>query len=205
MRHLRVGCVLVAMACWATATSAQERITLSIRDVIERSALLFNSSGDTGVVLAHQSGSEAASWSKFAKRMQAAGVGSIALESISEEDVQSGIAFLRQLGKQRIVLIGASLGGAAVQSAATQPDEGMVDTVILLGTAEGDMSDAVGVDKFFVISEGDFFAPRTHASFQKASEPKELLTFPGTAHAQDMLNETYGEELIQFLLNRILQ
>jgi len=102
------------------------------------------------------------------------------------------------------VLIGASFGGAAVQRAATQPDAGKVDTVILLGTAEGDMSDAIGVGKLFIVSGSDFFMPRTHSSFHKATEPKELLIYPGAAHGQDMFDEYFGEALTLFMLDRIL-
>ncbi|MCV0423935.1 MAG: hypothetical protein K5905_00540 [Roseibium sp.] len=203
MKHVVKAMVLAVTMFGASAACAQENITLSIRGVIERQAHLYEASGGTGAVLAHQSGYDAASWRDFANRLQKAGVTALALESVSGEDVGSGIDFLRQLGKRRIVLIGASIGGAAVQSAAWDKGEAQADLVILLGTAEGNMADAVDVDKLFVVSEGDFFRARTHSSFQKASEPKELMVYPGSAHGQDLFNDVFGEKLAKLLLSKI--
>ncbi|WP_156958599.1 hypothetical protein [Labrenzia sp. DG1229] len=185
------------------AAHAQEDVTLSIRNVIERQALFYDASGSTGVVLIHQSGYDAASWTGIAIQLQEAGVASISLESVSVEDVKSGIDFLRQQGKRRIVLIGASIGGAAAQGAALHKGEVQADLVVLLGTAHGDMSDAVGVDKLFLVTERDFFRARTHSSFKQASEPKELAIYPGSAHGQDMFKEDFVDDLIKRILARV--
>lgn len=195
--------LLAAVAFWMPTAHAQEDVTLSIRNVIERQALFHKAPGSTGVVFVHQSGNDAASWADIAIQLQEAGVASISLESVSVEDVKSGIDFLRQRGKRRIVLIGASLGGAAAQGAALHKGEVLADLVILLGTAHGDMSDAVGVDKLFIVTERDFFRARTHSSFKQASEPKELAIYPGSAHGQDMFNEDFSDDLIKRILARV--
>lgn len=191
------------IALFAAPLQAQGVVTLTIRDVIERQALHFPTSGDTGVVLVHQSGLDAASWTEFGRFLQQDGLASIALESTSREDVEAGIGFLIRRGKQRVVLIGASIGGGAVQSAASRDETGAVVLAILLGTATGNMSDNHETEKLFVVSEGDFFSAQTYASFDNAAEPKDLLVYPGAAHGQEMLEQDYGAELARLLLDRI--
>jgi pimeloyl-ACP methyl ester carboxylesterase len=203
MKHSVSGLILTVALLWPAAATAQEEVTLSIRGVIERRAHLYQTPGPIGVVLAHQSGYDAESWTALANRLKEAGATSIALESVSSEDVSAGIDFLRQLGKQRIVLIGASIGGAAAQRAAFDKGEAQAELVILLGTAEGDMSDVANVDKVFIVSEQDFFRARTQSSFRKAADPKELVILPGSAHGQDMFDEPFGEQLTTLILSRI--
>lgn len=205
MRQLANGFGLVVLTFWISVAHSQEVVSLSIRDVIERQAHWYDAPGMTGAVLVHQSGYDAESWVEVGRRLQEAGVASIALESVSEEDVRSGIDFLRQGGKQRIVLIGASIGGAAAQGAALHKGNAQADLVILLGTAHGDMSDAVDVDKLFIVTENDFFRARTRSSYEQASDPKELAVYPGSAHGQDMFNEDFGDDLFGRILNRITE
>ncbi len=195
------ACVLCALSM--SPLHAQETVTLSIRGVIDRPALLFQTDGPSGVVLVHQAGYHADSWTSFAEQLKAAGITSIALHSTSSEDVETGIEFLQQLGKQRISLIGASIGGGAVQRVVSSGDLDVVHLVVLLGTADGNMADVADIDKLFVVSEGDFASARTHSSFEKASDPKELLVYPGVAHGQEMFLEEYGPELVEIILAAI--
>ncbi len=200
MKIVRVLAFCLLGAVSAMAAQAQDSVTLSIRDVITRQALYYDAGGTRGVVLVHQSGYDAASWSDVALRFRTAGISSIALESTSHEDVQSGIDFLRAQGVREITLMGASIGGGSVQRAVSEGDAGEVAHVVLLGTAAGSMQDVPDVTKLFVVSEGDFFRAQTHASFSKAAAPKELLVYPGAAHGQDMFTTTYGDELMAIIL-----
>lgn len=203
MIHFRLTMLGVLLALLALPLNAQEAINLTIREVIERPALHFPSGGDTGFVLVHQSGLDAESWAEVATLLQQEGFASFALESTSREDVQSGIAFLEKHGKQRIALIGASIGGAAVQSATSHDKTGVIKLAILLGTARGNMSEDHKTEKLFMVTENDFFSAQTFASFEIAAEPKELLVFPGAAHGQEMFSEEYGADLVRILLKRV--
>jgi len=184
--------------------TAQEKITLSIRDVLQRPALHFPALGKKGSVLVHQSGWSADSWTPLAERLQQHGVSSVSLVFASSDDVLAAVEFLRANGSEDITLIGASIGGGAALQALRRDAQQRISNVILLGTSEGDSSEAVGIPKLFVVSENDFFAGRTHASYAKASSPKRLILYPGSAHGQEMLDAPYGESLVAEILATIV-
>ncbi|WP_162651301.1 hypothetical protein [Lentilitoribacter sp. Alg239-R112] len=186
-------CALAALLCAPAA--AFEKIDLTIRDVMTRSALLFAAEGTKAAILVHQSGKDAASWGRFAEQLQTSGIETLALESVATEDIDAGIDFLTAKGKSQFVLVGASIGGGAAQNVFGKRDADGITHLILLGTVRGDTARAVGVKKLFIVTENDFFSQQTHTSFQKASEPKKLVIFPGNAHAQDMFEQDYGDDL----------
>ena len=193
--------------CIATATQgavqsavAQETITLTIRDVLERPALYFPAPSNQATVLVHQSGWSADSWAPLAKRLQHQNISSVSLMFASSEDVLAAVQYLHDAGSEEITLIGASIGGGASMQALRRNSEDVIDNIILLGTSEGDTSEATATPKLFVVSEHDFFAGRTHASYAKASEPKRLIVYPGSAHGQEMLDSPYAEQLIAEIL-----
>lgn len=203
MSYVNLVKLCILLSTFAFPSNAQDTISLTIRGVIERQALYFQSRGETGAVLVHQSGFDAESWDEFATLLQKEGIASLALESTSLEDVQSGIRFLSRHDKQHIVLIGASIGGGAVQSAASTDKTGVVKLAILLGTATGNMNDDHETEKLFIVTENDFFSAQTYSSFEKAAEPKELMVYSGSAHGQEMFKEEYGMDLIRIILRRI--
>ncbi len=203
MRHFKHTLVCAITALMVAPLFGQDVVTLSIRDVIERQALLFPADGDTGVLLAHQSGKDAQSWAGFAQRLQDEGYASIALESISTEDVMSGVEHLRQAGKTRIALIGGSIGGGGIQSAVSKGVPSEVVLVVLLGTASGNMAEANSIEKLFVITENDFFSAQTYSSYDKAADPKDLVVYPGKAHGQEMFDEPYGPQLVDLILRAL--
>lgn len=198
-----LACLAIFIASAKPAYS-QEHVTLVLRDVIERTALFFSGNRPQAAIFIHQSGLDAESWTLMAKELQSMGVGSLPLESTSSEDILAAIEFLKKKSYKRIRLVGASIGGGSAMQAIQKDQTGVVDTIILLGTAKGDLSGISKVQKLFVVSKGDFFAARTYRSFEKASEPKELLVLEGSEHGQEMLEGPEGHQLKSKLFSLLL-
>lgn len=180
-----------------------EKVTLTIRDVIERNALWFEADGSKAVVLAHQSGATAKSWTPFAKKLQAHQIAAIATSGVSGEDIEAAVAFLVGKGFTDITLIGASLGGGGVQQAVAKLAPGSVTRTVLLAPSPGKALENPDMDKLFIYTRNDFYRGRAVESFEKAAEPKILLELPGSLHAQDMLSGPHARLIEQTVLEFI--
>lgn len=200
---LAVCCLLQSVA--VSLSAERQTVTLTIREVIERPALWSDAGGTKAVVLMHQSGSSAESWQSLAQKLHSAGLSTIAPASNSGEDALAAIAFLLDHGKTDITLLGASIGGGAVQQAVAKAPRGTVSRVILLSTATGPALESPKVSKLFVHAEGDFFLQRSVLSFEKAADPKRLLVFDGSEHGQELLKGDHRDQLEAQLLDFVLE
>ncbi|MCP4319308.1 MAG: hypothetical protein GY789_25815 [Hyphomicrobiales bacterium] len=201
---LRLVCLLLSFAIVpAFQATAQERIVLDIRGVVERPAFYYSGDNALAVVLAHQSGLDAGSWRPLAERLLNEGISSVALTSTSSDDVLAAADFLDSKGHENITLIGASIGGGAVLHAMSRQDPVSVKGVILLAPADGHALQSETRRKLFVVAMEDFFAGRTYSGFDKAAEPKVLLEYPGAEHGQELLDGPHGENLIGAILKFI--
>ena len=128
------------------------------------------------------------------------------------DDLRGAISFMRDQGAEKIILVGASLGGCASAKLAV---ESQADGLIVLASPPeikewgfeieaADMN--ADIPKLFITAENDdtVDADKTRALFELADEPKEWKTYPGTAHGTDLFETDNGEELQNQLLSFIL-
>ena len=179
-------------------------------------------------MLTHMAGeNDQQNWIPFAKQIAARGFtaltfdfrcygqsdcgGSESGDVLLSMDVGAAIDFLHERGFQRIVCMGASMGGRGCVSVAF--DEELAGLVIVSGTGSGnpdkqDMANFVSPDmpKLFVVSEDDYITDRTLEMtrlYESAPDPKAFKTFPGTAHGTELFSSSYGqtfrETLLEFL------
>jgi pimeloyl-ACP methyl ester carboxylesterase len=181
-------------------------------------------SGPRVVVLAHQGGGGApgnlCAWLPYARALRAAGLrvlvfdhrgfGSSAFayrrSSRVDLDVIGAVRFVRARGATRIVLGGASLGGAAVVAAgaAIRPAVQGVFTVGATHTYESVDALAAArrltVPVLFVATEDDSvgpFADQARSMYEACpSRQKRLEIFPGTAHGAPQLRNRGPRELV---------
>ncbi len=124
------------------------------------------------------------------------------------EDTRAAIAFMREQGAEKIILVGASLGGCASAKLAV---ESRASGIIVLASppsiAEWDFEiQAADLDtdipKLFITAENDNTVPAeaTRALYDLAAEPKDWQTYPGSAHGTDLFDRESGAELQQRIL-----
>src|SRR5262249_20310533 len=123
------------------------------------------------------------------------------------DDLRAASAFVHVHGARRLVLIGASLGGAVtLRVAATVPVDGVVTLSAPAQFANVGVSDdllrSLATPKLFVNSAGDNYASDTQHMYDVASQPKTLVLYPqSSAHGTEMLIAPYGGDLLQQLLS----
>jgi dienelactone hydrolase len=199
------------------------RVSFSASDGKELSGTLFTSGDDKdiGVVLAHMGahGANQNSWLSFARYLAPRGFGVLTFNfrpdrSKLDLDVLAAVEFLRGQGYQRIVCMGASMGGTASIRAAQEVDlAGLVVISSLYTTGSGFTGGALVVDrqdlegltlpKLFVTTEndGNGVPAVMKAMYAASAEPKELKVFPGDVHGTDIFATSSGDEFRDLLVD----
>ena len=167
-------------------------------------AVVLGRGGSTGVVFANQSASSACGWLPYARAVARDGVRSVVFDYAAasrEDEVLAAGRWLRSHGARRVVLVGASIGGRAVVTAAARGGPRQVDGVVslsgerILGAQRDLLADArrLRVPTLWVSSENDAytnFATETRQLYRGArghARPDRLLVVGGADHGIDLL------------------
>ncbi len=201
-----------------------ETISFTTEDDIDLEGKLFLSEGNTAVVFAHMAGeNDQENWMDFANLVArrgftaltfnfrcygnsgcgGTGSGSILLS----RDLNSAIEFLRAQGFERIVCMGASMGGRGCVNAAFEQE--LAGLVIVSGTGSSDparqnLADMISPDmpKLFVVAENDSTPERalTMANlYENAPDPKIFKLYPGSAHGTELFDSKYKQDFRDLL------
>lgn len=124
------------------------------------------------------------------------------------DDTRAAIAYMRAQGANRIILVGASLGGCA--SAALANEAGVIGLVVVASPQSIPQWDfqvradslAGDIPKLFMIATDDSVVDPADARalYELAAEPKEWQTYPGSAHGTDLLVTGAGPEMRERIL-----
>ena len=179
--------------------------------------------GPTIVVLSNMGDNDPEPWDRFAAGLAIPGVRVLtyayryptrsrsftsANADEAVRDLTGAVAFARQQGASRLVLVGASLGGMAVAktAAAAQADAVVImsapnrRTEFDLQVTDADIA-AVAAPKLFVVSEDDPNVPpaQTRPLFDAAAQPKRWQAYPGRAHGTELLSGPHAAAVRQLL------
>lgn len=203
-----------------------EEVNFTTSDGLDINGKIYRGGEDLSVILAHQRGPgmNQNSWRYFAEELASKGYtvvtfnfrgigrsdGDINLmENLVVEDTRAAIDFLRSEGFDRIVCVGAEMGGTSCLEAAQSHEiNGLVVITAVLSLGEPtSISDedlrSLHMPKLFIYSEDNPFE-RIPAHMQKmyelSPEPKELVVFPGEAHGTNMFLAAYKDEFRQKLI-----
>ncbi len=198
-------------------------IVLKTSDDVQIIAKQFGT-GELVVILAHQGtiGANQRDWETFARMIAERGYSAVTLDfrgrGLSEGDINAQNYLIRDMralidhlhgeGYDRIVCIGASMGGSTCLRAAVEYNlEGVVVIGSLMGTGKpttitADELAALTVPKLFITTEKDGYnVPETiKYMYDISQEPKQIRVFPGDAHGTEMFKKSYEEEFTGELL-----
>ena len=129
------------------------------------------------------------------------------------EDTRAAITFMREQGAEKIILVGASLGGCASAKLAV---ESQASGIVILASPSSipqwdfEIQSAdlnTDIPKLFITAENDNTVPAgaTRDLYDLAAEPKEWQIYPGSAHGTDLFQGENGIELQQRILDFILK
>lgn len=180
-------------------------------------ASLFEGTKDLAVVFSHGAVFNKESWYVLCEKLQAKGVTSLSLDlrgygkskkgntNKMAYDILGAIDYLTAKGFKNIVLVGGSMGGAAILNALELKTEATIRKVVLLSPASNIGIGSDSIEKLFVVSENEGFYARVKESFDNSVQPKEFKEFEGSYHAQHMFKSDYAEELSQLIIDFITQ
>jgi pimeloyl-ACP methyl ester carboxylesterase len=185
-----------------------EAVTLTTEEGAELNAALVGD-GEIGVVLGHQFRSDMCSWVPFAKELAERNMRALAINFAGaslDDDMVAGARELQRRGAERIMLVGASMGGTAALVATGEID---VDGVAVLSAPREfsglDALPAVGgleIPALFLVGRQDeSFARDARRLFRATSSPdKALVATAGSEHGTDLLQDPKAERaLLDFL------
>lgn len=203
---------------------ASHSVTFDTADGATVSGELYGS-GETAVIFSVM-GNCKPGWREFAQLTAAQGFmaltyqwrgcresGSVDENEIQKfvEDARGAINFVRGQGAEKIILVGASLGGLASAKVAVETQaSGLVvlaspPSIPQWGFEIGPADLNTDIPKLFITAENDntVSADDSRALYALAAEPKEWQTYPGTAHGTDLFDGENGAELEQRILRFI--
>jgi pimeloyl-ACP methyl ester carboxylesterase len=185
---------------------------------------LLLGAGSRAVVLAHQGGGGApgnlCAWLPYARTLKAAGFRVLVFDhrgfgsspyairrsSRVDLDVMGAVRFVRARGAEKVVLGGASLGGAAVVAAGASIRPAVQGVFTVGATHTYESVDALAaarrlsVPALYVATENDSvgpFADQARALYDATpSADKQTAIFPGTAHGAPQLRNRGPRELV---------
>ena len=215
----------VLSGCGDTAVDTRtpaggKALTFPTEDGLVLSGTSFGA-GVTGVVLAHMYPADQSGWFSFAQRLGGQGYQALTFdfrgygESEGEKDignldrdVEAAVAEIQALGAERLVLIGASMGGTAgLIAAASEPvwpgfgeGAGAAGVVTLSAPLAFRGLDAraalpdVRVPVLLLAAEGDQSAvPDAQAMAAQLGGRSEVVVLSGDRHGTDLLSGPEGE------------
>jgi len=198
--------LLVLAACTLTTNGSPTPMSSGTATAVtldDGSDALTWGSGPYGLVLAHGAIYDAESWDPQARVFAEHGMTVVAVERIDVSAVRAAIRYLTgERGTERVALLGASAGAAAVL-AVGRDDPALVDQLIVL-SGSGDVSALGDFPKLFAASEGE--AAAREAERMAAAAPGSwnvLYLAPGSAHAQAIFGSEGGGELLDALVARL--
>lgn len=125
-------------------------------------------------------------------------------------DLRAAVQFAYQQGAQRIVLMGASMGGTASLKVAVEQQVTAVISLsgpqqFTIGVSDDEIRTLKAPKLFLASADDTSFADDARHMYAIASEPKELHIYPGDAHGTDIFGGDNGDDPAQRILHFIEQ
>ena len=176
------------------------------------------------VVLAHGHTQSHKEWASFEQLLNENGITTMSFDfrghgtsggtdqfSTVGVDVQTVFDYLWQNGFERIVCIGASMGGSACLAAAVAAD---IDGLVMLSSpmnlpgtrlATSPELQNLSIPKIFMFTDGDAWVSEEdlqdiHETAEIAGQPKSVYMYSGPAHGSGLFYDQDGEQVLAILL-----
>ncbi len=191
-------------------------VHFTTQDHVRLAGLLYGRGGTTAIVCSHMWPDSKADWFAAAPWFAARGFLVLAYDFRGlgdsegqadffklDQDLTAALTFVKNMGAKKIVLLGASGGGAiTLKVAARIPVAAVITLSADYFAAAPTRQDVLSIfaPKLFVSSQHDASINNTMQLFAEATQPKELHLYPGMAHGTSLFSTTYGQDLIERII-----
>ncbi len=194
--------------------------TTETSDGLTLDARHFPAAGERLVILLHMYPADQTSWFGFATELQERGVDALTFDfrgygvsqgeqdpGVADIDARAALALARELGFERVVLIGASMGGtAAIVVAAGEPVDGVAVLSAPAAMAGLDAAAAIAsveASITLVAADGDLSGAQSLRDLAAlaALDDHDVLMMGGRAHGTELLEHSGRETVRAWLLD----
>lgn len=194
--------------------------TFEASDGVRLDARHFPAAGERLVILLHMYPADQTSWFGFAEELQARGIDALTFDfrgygesggekdpGVADRDARAALAFARSRGFERVVLIGASMGGtAAIVVAAGEAVDGVAALSAPAAMAELDAAPVIAgvAAPIRLVAAGDDLSGAESLRDLAARADlgdHEVLLVAGRAHGTALLEEPGHETVRGWLLD----
>ncbi len=196
----------------APAAPAEQTVTFVTTDQVRVEGTMVGR-GPVGVVFGHMLGGTRRDWFPFARRLSSDGYVTLAFDfrghgrtrgpsalTHLERDMLAAAAFLKARGVQRVVLVGASMGGTAALKAASMGDAAalvVISSPMAFG-ADVTSSDLarIAIPTLWIVGrdDADFTRPM-RTMYNGVKGPKTLHVYPGAWHGTQFFTSPHGPDV----------
>ncbi|RIA17584.1 uncharacterized protein DUF2424 [Flavobacteriaceae bacterium MAR_2010_72] len=113
------------------------------------------------------------------------------------------VDYLKTQGFKNIILVGGSMGAAAILGALELETDINLRKVVLLAPAVGKGISNKKIEKLVVVSKDEVLFTKVNQIFNECTDPKQLKIFSGSFHAQHLFNSEHRNELIDLVIEFI--
>lgn len=166
--------------------------------------------GECAIVLTPQINRERGSWEPQATQLADKEYITFAIDVDEDDRPASILGAVQYLQAEheinRVILIGASIGGEASVIANAHTESDTVRGVVAISPGGGtDYAADLTGQKLFVVAEEDEerFIETTETLHETAPEPKELQIYSGDAHGQGLFETEHSDDLFQRIVNLV--
>jgi hypothetical protein len=172
---------------------------------IENSAAYFEGKSGQVVIFVPGAVFNKESWFFLAERLQQLDVASLSLDGKTLYDVLSAVKVMKGKGFKDICLVGGSMGGAAILSALEEKTDESINKVIVLAPSGGSPIKSEKIKKLFVVAKADRLGMYRDVKrlYEGSSDPKRIVEFEGSEHAQHLFKGAHKEELSRLIIEFI--
>ena len=194
--------------------------TLETSDGLRLDARHFPATGERLVILLHMYPADQSSWFEFAEDLQSRGIDALTFDfrgygesdgekdpGVADLDARAALAFARQQGFERVVLVGASMGGtAAIVVAADDTVDGVVALSAPAAMAELDAASVIAdveAPLTLVAADGDLSGAESLRDLAERADlgDGDVLLLAGRGHGTELLEEPGHETVRAWLLD----
>ncbi len=171
----------------------------------ESLAACFDVKGSQAVIFVPGRVFNKESWFFLAERLQQLHVTSLSLDGKEEEDVLSAIGVMKDKGFKKIALVGGSMGGAAILQVLEEKTDASINKVVVLAPFGGSPIKNEKIKKVFVVAKEDYLGiyPNVKTLYMDSSDPKTIVEFEGSEHAQHLFKGSHKEKLSRLIVDFI--
>jgi pimeloyl-ACP methyl ester carboxylesterase len=205
--------VMIVQSSFAYTHSGDESVNKTDYDIMkirtengsQNSAAYFNGKSGQAVIFVPGAVFNKESWFHLAERLQRLNIASLSLDGKTLYDILSSIRVIKEKGFKKITLVGGSMGGAAILQALDRKTDGCINKVIVLAPSGGKPITSKEIKKLFVVAKDDRLGIYTDVKdlYERSSDPKKIVEFEGSEHAQRLFKTSHKEELSKLIIDFI--